>query len=383
MAEIHYSQSTAQALKGKVVVMTGGSQGIGGATVALLHSLGSHVYFGDWDDTKGRKVEQDLSSATSSGGSVYFQKLDVRDYNAQVALFDEAYNRHGKVDVAISCAAIGEPGGWFEPEDLNLESVRRTDTEGEKEPVPVKDHIDINLTSVVAFCRIALAYMKSNKPDAQPNGDFSKSIVLVSSIAGITEAPGLFAYSPAKHGVIGLMRALRPWAPLKYGVRANAICPWATDTQILGGVRKKWVEEKMPLNTPEDVARFIVQCAVDKALNGTAVFVSGGRGFDTEEGINRTLPQWMGEQNSVEFLRGQEVLGLAVLSHTWHDGEATFQDFTSPDRAATCRLPGFRKIQVACELALRDDVRYAWVDTCCIDKTSSAEPTEAIQGYIV
>lgn len=152
--------------------------------------------------------------------------------------------------------------------------------------------------------------MKSNKPDASPNGDFSKSIVLVSSIAGITEAPGLFAYSPAKHGVIGLMRSLRPWAPIKYNVRANAICPWATDTQILGAVKEKWVQEKMPMNTPEDVARFIVQCAADKVLNGAAVFVSGGRGFDTEEGINRTLPLWMGEQNAAEFLRGQEVLGL-------------------------------------------------------------------------
>lgn len=174
----------------------------------------------------------------------------------------------------------------------------------------MKDHIDINLTSVVMFCRIALAYMKSDKPDAASEVGFSKSIVLVSSIAGITEAPGLFAYSPAKHGVIGLMRALRPWAPIKYGLRANAICPWATDTQLLGGVKERWVKEKMPTNTPDDVARFILQCCADKDLNGTAVFVSGGRGFDTEEGINRTLPQWMGEQNSVEFLRGQDILGL-------------------------------------------------------------------------
>jgi len=166
------------------------------------------------------------------------------------------------------------------------------------------------LTSVISFSRIALAYMKSNNLELAPAEDFSKSIVLVSSIAGITEAPGLFAYSPAKHGVIGLMRALRPWAPVKYGVRANAICPWATDTHLLSGVKDKWVKEKMPMNTPENVARLILQCAADKALNGTAVFVSGGRGFDTEEGINRTLPQWMGEENAKQFLRGQEVLGL-------------------------------------------------------------------------
>lgn len=105
------------------------------------------------------------------------------------------------------------------------------------------------------------------------------------------------------------MRALRPWAPQRYGVRVNAICPWATDTQLLG-VKDMWVREKMPLNAPEDVGRVIVQCASDNTLNGTAVFVTGGRFFDTEEGVTRTLPQWMGEKNAKIFLKGQALLGL-------------------------------------------------------------------------
>ena len=177
--------------------------------------------------------------------------------------------------------------------------------------MPIKNCIDINLTSVILFSRIALAFMRSDKKTG--NGDtpsFSKSLVLVSSIAGITEAPGLFAYSSSKHGVIGMMRALRPWAPSRYGVRANAICPWATDTQLLAGVKDTWVREKMPMNQPVDVARIIVQCAASGEINGKAVFVAGGRGFDTEEGIDRTQPQWMGEDLSAVFLRGQEILGL-------------------------------------------------------------------------
>ncbi|KAL1857426.1 hypothetical protein Daus18300_010399 [Diaporthe australafricana] len=300
MAEIHFSEDDAKTLKGKVVVLTGGAQGIGAAAVALYHSQGAHVYFGDWDEEKGKTVEQELQSK-NTGGSVHFQKLDVRDYDSQLALFDVPFKDHGRVDVAVSCAAVKEPGGWFEPEDLDLASVRR-------EPIPLKEHIDINLVSVLSFCRIALAYMKaSNPPDA--GKEFSKSIVLVSSIAGITEAPGLFSYSTSKHGVIGLMRSLRPWAPLKYGVRVNALCPWATDTQLLG-VKEKWVKEKMPLNTPTDVGKIILQCSADSGLNGKAVFITGGRFFDTEEGIDRTLPQWMGEQNAKEFLKGQELLGL-------------------------------------------------------------------------
>jgi NAD(P)-dependent dehydrogenase (short-subunit alcohol dehydrogenase family) len=155
--------------------------------------------------------------------------------------------------------------------------------------------------------------MKAEKSKDNMVG-FPKSIVLVSSIAGITEAPGLFAYSPAKHGVIGLMRALRPWAPVKYNVRVNAICPWATDTQLLDGVKDRWVAEKMPMNTPGDVARIIVQCVGDKELNGRAVFVLGGSGFDTEEGLDKTRPIWMGAENAAQFDRGQKILGL-VRSH--------------------------------------------------------------------
>lgn len=102
----------------------GGAQGIGAAAVALFHSFGAHVYFGDWDDVKGKQVEQDLQSK-GPGGSVRFQRLDVRDYSSQLALFDAAFHDHGRVDVAVSCAAVAETPGWFEPENLDLESVRR------------------------------------------------------------------------------------------------------------------------------------------------------------------------------------------------------------------------------------------------------------------
>ncbi|KAK3384814.1 hypothetical protein B0H63DRAFT_171750 [Podospora didyma] len=307
MAEIIFSETEAQLLKGKVVVITGGAQGIGAATVTLLHALGAHVFFGDWDKTHGQKLEADLQARDSkTGGSAHFSQLDVRNYHSQLALFDAAYQKHKQIDVAISCAAVKEPAGWFEPEVLDLETVR-------KEPTPINDSLEINLTSVLGFSRIALAYMKASSSNTTANNDttsFSKSIVLVSSIAGITEAPGLFAYSAAKHGVIGLMRALRPWAPVKYSVRVNAICPWATDTQLLSGVKDRWLVENMPINTPACVAKQIIQCTASPSLNGKAVFVTGGRGFDTEEGVERTQPQWMGEENARDFEKGQRILGL-------------------------------------------------------------------------
>lgn len=105
---------------------TGGAQGIGAAAVELLFDVGAHVFFGDWDDKKGRQLEQDLKSRTSkNGGSVSFRQVDVRNHDMQLALFDDAHSTHKRVDVAIQCAGLIEPKGWFEPEDLNLETVRK------------------------------------------------------------------------------------------------------------------------------------------------------------------------------------------------------------------------------------------------------------------
>lgn len=67
----------------------------------------------------------------------------------------------------------------------------------------------------------------------------------------------------------------------------------------------------------------------------------------------------------------------AILSHTWGDDELIFSDFAKSDRRLSS---GWRKIAKCCELAAADGWEYVWVDTCCIDKSSSAELTEAINS---
>ncbi|KAH7397242.1 heterokaryon incompatibility protein-domain-containing protein, partial [Pyrenochaeta sp. MPI-SDFR-AT-0127] len=69
----------------------------------------------------------------------------------------------------------------------------------------------------------------------------------------------------------------------------------------------------------------------------------------------------------------------AILSHTWGSEEVTFADFTL-NQAAAIAKEGYKKIHATCKQALRDGLNYAWVDTCCIDKTSSAELSEAINS---
>lgn len=69
----------------------------------------------------------------------------------------------------------------------------------------------------------------------------------------------------------------------------------------------------------------------------------------------------------------------AILSHTWEDGEVTFQDMLS-GRAHATPTKGYDKIRQTCRLAWEHGLDYAWVDTCCIDKSSSAELTESINS---
>lgn len=81
---------------------------------------------------------------------------------------------------------------------------------------------------------------------------------------------------------------------------------------------------------------------------------------------------------------GDQIPKYAILSHTWqYDEEISFQDMLSigenPQHAAIERA-GYVKIGKTCQQARSDGIAYAWVDTCCIDKTSSSELSEAINS---
>ncbi|KAF1841646.1 HET-domain-containing protein, partial [Cucurbitaria berberidis CBS 394.84] len=70
----------------------------------------------------------------------------------------------------------------------------------------------------------------------------------------------------------------------------------------------------------------------------------------------------------------------AILSHTWGSEEVTFEQLRNARHADLERMSGFRKILLASQQTLRDGLDYVWVDTCCIDKTSSAELSESINS---
>ncbi|KAI4677366.1 uncharacterized protein J4E88_007174 [Alternaria novae-zelandiae] len=74
---------------------------------------------------------------------------------------------------------------------------------------------------------------------------------------------------------------------------------------------------------------------------------------------------------------GTNIPRYAILSHTWGDEEVSFADFTTGQHTVRS---GYQKILFTCQQATKDGIGYAWVDTCCIDKSSSAELSEAINS---
>ncbi|KAK0111606.1 hypothetical protein ONS95_001953 [Cadophora gregata] len=343
MAAIPLREETLKELKDKVVVISGSAHGIGLATVQLLHTHGAHVIHGDWDSQAGSSIDSSIASSSASkvqvpDGSTTFVQTDVTDYDSVLRLFDTALKKHGRVDVAISNAGVQEAGEWFE-KGLDLEGVRTK---------PTTKTLDVNLLGCMYFARIACVYLKEGN-----TAKADKSLILVSSTAGFKETPGIFAYTAAKHGVIGLLRSLRPYLPTTHHIRTNAICPWMTDTAMVLGIRDAWLAASLPVNTPESVARVIVETALgavpegeerlkDEGVvegegrgrdgkaadgengkgengdgkgegkvryNGRAVFVEGGRGWDIEVGIEGTEERWLGREVSRTLGRGQVVLG--------------------------------------------------------------------------
>ena len=86
---------------------------------------------------------------------------------------------------------------------------------------------------------------------------------------------------------------------------------------MVTGIENSWHEAGLPSNSAADVARVIAGAMADSSLNGAALYVEGGRAWEIEQGLDKTMPQWLGQKQNDEFLRGQEVLGTG---ENWSKG---------------------------------------------------------------
>jgi len=83
-----------------------------------------------------------------------------------------------------------------------------------------------------------------------------------------------------------------------------------------------------------------------------------------------------------KFMSDKSIPPYAILSHTWGDDEVSFEDWLALTKSPNdiVSKQGYRKIDLACQQAIRERLEWVWIDTCCIDSKSSAELSEAINS---
>ncbi|KAH8596053.1 putative 3-hydroxyacyl-CoA dehydrogenase [Bisporella sp. PMI_857] len=314
-------------IRDSVVILTGGGSGIGAALVRKLYEQKCVVIFGDVDE----KGSQAVVSETSSQ-SVHFMKSDTCSYNDNLNLFKYAYEKYGRIDHAVANAGVVEQKGWFVP--------NRTIDEINNEKPPPLTTLDVNLIGLAYFAHIACTYLTQGSQSLHGKPMQNKSLTLVGSLASWKETPPLFMYQAAKHGVLGLLRALRLYIPEHFqNLRVNVVCPGMTDTRMVSLIREEYLNNGLPPNQPEDVAKAIVglcragpgtkaiwydeldapgvksrestgsmdwEDVKERGVIGRAIFVQGGECYDTEEGLDRTETLWLGKDASAIVQKAQK-----------------------------------------------------------------------------
>ena len=245
-------------LSGRVVVVTGGAQGIGATTARAFAAQKARVAVLDIDGAGAKKVADAIAGGGGKASAIH---VDVTDEQSVARAIEAVVSEFGRLDVLINCA-----GGYSRlatVEDMPVEEWDST--------------IALNLRSVFLVSRAAIPHLKRSK---------AGRIINVSSISGrqvtVASSP---AYGSAKAAVIQLTRFLaQQLGPA--GITANAIAPITTLTPRVAALRSEAEVERIAslvplkrLAEPEDHAQAMLFLASDAAayLNGITLDVNGGR----------------------------------------------------------------------------------------------------------
>lgn len=239
---------------GRVVLVTGGTKGIGRVIVQRFLDWGAEVM------TCGRTEPEELPSA--GGRTAAFMAADIRDPDAAYALVDETVERFGRLDTVINNA------GGAPPADAATASPRFSES-----------IIRLNLLAPLHVAQRANHHMQAAPEDGRSN-----TIVNIASVSAVRPSPGTAAYGAAKAGLLSLTQSLAvEWAPK---VRVTAIIAGLILTEQAElhygddeAVRR--VAATVPagrLGAPEDLAQACRWLASPLAsyVSGTAIWLHGG-----------------------------------------------------------------------------------------------------------
>ncbi|KAE8856768.1 hypothetical protein PTNB73_09490 [Pyrenophora teres f. teres] len=277
----------------KTIVITGGSSGIGLATATLLSSL----------NPKHNLVLLDLQPPPPTfkhdPSHFLFHECNVTSWPSQRDAFLAAYTRFGRIDIVFVNAGIAECGDQF-----------FTDTLDSTGQLAAPDHrtLNIDMDGASATTKLAIHHMRKN-------GKEGGSIVLTASLAGYLASAGAPLYSAAKHGVVGLMRALKQECA-KVSISISVVAPGITVTPILTANNralaaaspdvyvKQMREAGVPINTVESVALAVCWLMNEGAkANGAGIFVQADKFSDLERGLAKSREAWMGK-DMLDLFRG-------------------------------------------------------------------------------
>ena len=245
-------------LDGKAAIITGGEGSIGMATAHAFVAEGASVFLA------GIAEPELKSGAAELGGNAAWAVTDVTDSGQVKAAVDAALDRFGRLDVVVANAGVSgaiAPIGEY-PEDAFDQTLA------------------VHVRGAFLLCKHAVPHLAAGA-----------SVIITSSVVGLTAAPHIAGYSTAKHAQVGLMRTLAAELAPR-GIRVNTIHPGPVDNEFQHGIevmatgadRDKAAtifNQMIPLArhaAPTEIARAMLYLASDDSsfMTGATLAVDGG-----------------------------------------------------------------------------------------------------------
>lgn len=228
----------------RVVVVTGGSRGLGRAIALEAAAEGARVIVGY------RRREREASEvAREAGSGATAMALDVRDPASVESFFARVMGEHGRVDGLVTSAGIVSDG-WLATTPIELWD----------------EVIGTNLRGTMLTIRGVLRSMMSEKQG---------SIVALASVAALRANPGQASYAASKGGIVALVSTLAAEVG-RHGIRVNAIAPGLFDAGMVKATppaHREKMRERIPLGRLGD-ARELARAAMF-LLSDDASYVTG------------------------------------------------------------------------------------------------------------